>query len=77
MALKDFWNSQSSAKGESWGVLEIVNGRVNWIWKPETKQNAFVITTKTIVSDNQWHTIKLRKIGYLEVIPMSTFIVPI
>ena len=58
--LKDFWNSKSSTKGESWGVLEIVNGRVNWIWKPESRPDAFVISTKTIVSDNQWHTIKLR-----------------
>lgn len=37
-----------------------MNGRVNWIWKPESRPDAFVISTKTIVSDNQWHTIKLR-----------------
>ena len=40
--------------------MEIVNGRVNWIWKPESRPDAYVISTKTIVSDNQWHTIKLR-----------------
>ena len=37
-----------------------MNGRVNWIWKPESRPDAYVISTKTIVSDNQWHTIKLR-----------------
>jgi len=40
----------------SWAVLEIVNGRVHWIWKLKNKPPQ-VMTSNKVISDNEWHSI--------------------
>jgi hypothetical protein len=40
----------------SWAVLEIVNGRVHWIWKLKNRP-AQVMTSNKVISDNEWHSI--------------------
>ena len=37
-SLFDDERSLNKNKDYSWGVLETVNGKLNWLWKPETQQ---------------------------------------
>ena len=47
----------------SWAVLEIVNGRVHWIWKLKNRPQAQVMTSNKVISDNEWHSILIQVTG--------------
>ena len=44
----------------SWAVLETVNGRLNWIWKPAGTQRPQLLTSNKVISDNMWHSIEIK-----------------
>ena len=55
----DFWSKKPSEITDSWAVLEIVAGKLNWVWKASGRRAPNIISTSTIVSDNKWHTVTL------------------
>ena len=55
---KDFWTKKPSEITDSWAVLEIVAGKLNWVWKASGRRAPNIISTTTIVSDNKWHTVR-------------------
>lgn len=60
MVDSDFWSKKADEISASWAVLEIVNGKLNWVWKAEGQRGApNIISTSRLVADNKWHTVKL------------------
>ena len=56
----DGYSRVSNDKTTTWAVLETVNGRLNWIWKPLGDVRPQIITSNKVISDNVWHSIEIR-----------------
>ncbi|CAG5105711.1 Oidioi.mRNA.OKI2018_I69.chr1.g2385.t1.cds [Oikopleura dioica] len=51
-------NKKAKDPNVSWAILEIVNGRVHWIWKLKRRAPQ-VMTSNKVISDNDWHSIQI------------------
>lgn len=56
----DGYSRASNDAASTWAVLETVNGRLNWIWKPLGAVRPEVLTSNKVISDNMWHSVEIK-----------------